>query len=170
MGHSYVKDWMEEYAEARLSPEVARDVERHLAVCGECQEHLAMIRLTQGITLAAKLEDIPVPAPGFSRTVLQAIEQQKSAYLLWRPLHLVALRAIPLMAVFALILAAFAYRQMTPLLNKNESRLESYLDLPSDWGREGAVFSEAISRDPDRVAYTLMQGQAGTSDSEREPK
>ena len=74
------------------------------------------------------------------------------------------------MAVFALILAAFAYRQMTPLLNKNEPRLESYLDLPSDWGREGAVFSEAISRDPDRVAYTLMQGQAGTSDSEREPK
>ena len=43
-------------------------------------------------------------------------------------------------------------------------------DLPSDWDREGAVFSDVISRDPDRVAYALMQGQAGTSDSEREPK
>jgi putative zinc finger protein len=170
MSHSYVKDSIEEYAEERLSPEAAREVEQHLAVCGECQQHLAMIRLTRGITLAAKLEDMPVPAPGFSRMVLQAIEQQQSAYLLWRPLHLVALRAIPLLAVFALILAIFAYWQMTPLFNNNVPRLESYLDLPSDWDREGAVFSDAISRDPDRVAYALMQGQAGTSDSEREPK
>ena len=73
MSHSKIKDSIEEYAEERLSPEAARDVERHLAVCRECQEHLAIIRLTQGITLAAKLEDVPVPAPGFSRTVLQAI-------------------------------------------------------------------------------------------------
>ena len=174
MEHRQLKGLIEEYWEGTLSPEVYPKVTQHLAQCHECKQHLRLIRLTQGITAASKGIAPPFPAPGFSRQVLQAVAQQRDNYLFWRPLRIVALRTIPAMAILALILGVVAYMQMTALLdapNKSEmSQLESYLDLPTNWGQEDAVLSETISRDPDRVVKTLMGGQTNPSKSEGKVK
>ena len=174
MEHRQLKVLLEEYADGTLSSEIHQKVSQHLALCQECKERLRLIRLTHGITIAARLVASRAPAPGFSRQVLQAIAQQRDNYLFWRPLRIVALRTIPAMAILALILGVVAYMQMTALLdapNKSEmSQLESYLDLPTNWGQEDAVLSETISRDPDRVVKTLMGGQTNPSKSEGKVK
>ena len=172
MEHRQLKGLIEEYCEGTLSPEVYPKVTQHLAQCHECKQHLRLIRLTQGITAASKGIAPPFPAPGFSRQVLQAVAQQRDNYLFWRPLRLVALRAIPVMAILALILGVFAYTQMTALQPPMSEtlQLESYLDLPTNWGQEDAVLSETISRDPDRVVKTLMGGQTNPSKSEGKVK
>ncbi len=169
MGHRNLRQWMEEYAEGTLSTELTREMERHLASCTECQKHLQLIRLTRGLTRVAKLDEDILPDPGFSQGVLQAIEREKEVFLFWKPIRLAALQAIPAMAVLAAVLAAFAYRQAETVLNESQATaqplLESYLDLDlaSRWGEEGAVFSEQISRDPDRVVNTLVGEQSEDS-------
>ena len=172
MEHRQLKVLLEEYADGTLSSEIHQKVGQHLALCQECKERLQLIRLTHGITTTARLVASPTPAPGFSRQVLQAIAQQRDNYLFWRPLRVVALRAIPVMAILALILGVFAYMQMTALQPPTSEtlQLESYLDLPTNWGQEDAVLSETISRDPDRVVKILMGGQTNPSDSEGKAK
>jgi len=174
MEHRRLKGLIEEYSEGTLSPDLHQKVTQHLGQCHECEGHLRLIGLTQVITAASKGMAPPFPPLGFSRQVLQAIAQQRDNYLFWRPLRIVALRTIPVMAVLALILGVFAYMQMTALQNtasqSEMSQLESYLDLSTNWDQEDAVLSETISRDPDRVVKTHRGGETNQSDSEGKVK
>ena len=96
MSHQNLKGWLEDYAENSLSAEMTQDLEQHLAMCRDCQEQLRTIRLTANILRASRLDDAPIPAPGFVRSVFLAIEQQRENYFFWSPLRLVALRLCPL--------------------------------------------------------------------------
>jgi hypothetical protein len=171
MSHQNLKDWLEEYVELRLSPEIAQDFEQHLAICPECQEQLKVIRLTQGIVRASRLDEGPEPAPGFAKNVLQGIEQQREAYFLWSPLRLMALKFIPATAALALVISLFAYFEISSTLNAqnpDEPLLESTLELSSNWGRELDIFSEQISQDQEQVVDTLLEGQTNPPDSGKE--
>jgi Putative zinc-finger len=163
MNHQNLKGWLEEYAELGLPPENARDVERHLAICKDCQEQLRTIRLTRGIVRASRLREGPEPAPGFARAVLRAIEQQRESYLGWAPLRMMALKFLPVVATLAVAIGLFAYFEISSTLNARqlpqEPLLESSLELSSQWGQEVAVFSDGISQDQEQVLSTLLEGQ-----------
>ena len=171
MSHQQLQDRLEEYAQNQLSSETLRELEQHVAACRECQDRLEMLRLTRGIVRAARLENSPSPAPGFVHSVILATQQQKDSYFFWSPLRLVAVRAVPVMALMALILGLIAYVEMSTILNARETPrqplLESSLGLSSNWGRDVAVLSETLSRDKDRVVTTLMEGQISPYDRER---
>ncbi len=173
MTHQQLRDRLEEFAENQLPAEAHRELKQHLEGCRECQDRLKTLRLAQGIVLAAKLENGPSPASTFVPSVLQAIEQQKDSYFFWSPLRLVAARAVPVMALMALILGCVAYMEMSSTLNAQETPrqplLESSLGLSSNWGQDVAVYSETISGDKERVVTTLMEGQVSPNDRERKP-
>jgi hypothetical protein len=174
MSHQNLKGWLEEYAENGLSSEFAQDLEQHLAICRDCQDQLRTIRLTRAIVRASRLEQAPAPAPGFVRTVWQAIEQQRDFYFFWNPLRRVAFRFIPAMAALAIVIGMFAYFQISSTLNArelpDEPLLETSLELSSRWGQEAAIFSEGISQDQEEVVSTLLEGQADTSNRGKEPQ
>ena len=86
MSHQNLKGWLEEYAENSLSAEMTQDLEQHLAMCRDCQDQLRTIRLTANILRASRLDEGPVPAAGFARSVFLAIEQQRENYFFWSPL------------------------------------------------------------------------------------
>jgi hypothetical protein len=146
MNHRAVKHLLEEYVALTLSPEKTWEIEQHLDGCPRCRETVRLIRMTRGIVLASRLNVECLPRPRFSDSVLAAIEQQKETYFFWSPVRLLALRAIPLMAVVALILSAVAYTQLAPALSAQNSdpyALESYLDFPFSWDQERLMFSNA---------------------------
>lgn len=172
MSHQNLKGWLEDYAETGLPTELAQDLEQHLALCRDCQEQLRTIRLTGNIVRASKLNDGPMPAAGFARSVSQSIEQQRENYFFWGPLRLVALKAVPVMAVLAVALGLFAYTEISSELNAQqlpeEPLLESSLELSSKWGQEAAVFSEQISQDQERVMSTLLEAESLPQDPGKE--
>jgi hypothetical protein len=174
MSHQNLKGWLEDYAENSLSAEMTQDLEQHLAMCRDCQEQLQTIRLTANILRASLLDEAPAPAAGFSRTIFLAIEQQRENYLFWSPLRLVALKAVPVMAVLAVALGIFAYTEISSDLNAQqpaeEPLLETSLELSSKWGQEAAVFSEQISQDKDRVVSTLLEAETLPQEQGKESK
>jgi putative zinc finger protein len=173
MSHQNLKGWLEEYAENSLSAEMTQDLEQHLAMCRDCQQQLRAIRLTANILRASRLDEGPVPGAGFARSVALAIEQQQESYFFWSPLRIMALKAVPVMAVLAVALGIFAYTEISSGLNAQqlteEPLLETSLELSSKWGQEAAVFSEQISQDKDQVVSTLLE-EALPQDSEKESK
>lgn len=174
MSHQNLKGWLEDYAENSLSAEMTQDLEQHLAMCRDCQEQLRTIRLTANILRASWLDEAPAPAAGFSRSIFLAIEQQRENYLFWSPLRLVALKAVPVMAVLAVALGIFAYTEISSDLNAQqpaeEPLLETSLELSSKWGQEAAVFSEQISQDKDRVVSTLLEAETLPQEQGKESK
>jgi hypothetical protein len=92
---------------------------------------------------------------------------------LWRPLRLIALQAIPVMALLAIILGLLAYQQASSLFKSQtpESALiETYADLPGTWGQEGTVISDTVFQDRDRVVDILMEGRSGGASERNEKK
>ena len=174
MSHQNLKGWLEDYAENSLSAEMTQDLEQHLAMCRDCQEQLRTIRLTANILRASSLDGAPAPAGGFARSVLLAVEQQRENYFFWSPLRLVALKAVPVMAVLAVALGVFAYTQISSELNAQqlteEPLLETSLELSSKWGQEAAVFSEQISQDKEQVVYTLLEAETVPQEPGKESK
>ena len=174
MSHQNLKGWLEDYAENSLSAEMTQDLEQHLAMCRDCQEQLRTIRLTANILRASNLDEAPAPAAGFARSVFLAIEQQRESYFFWSPLRLVALRAVPVMAVLAVALGVFAYTQISSELNaqqlSEEPLLETSLELSSKWGQEAAVFSEHISQDKEQVVSTLLEAETPPQEQGKESK
>ena len=171
MSHRKMQFLLEEYVDQCLpSGAVRRQVEDHLKACSQCRDHLSTIYWTRGIIRGAQLEGEVVPSAGFSRVVIQEIERQKGANLLWWPLRLVALQAIPVMALLAVILGVFAYQQVNSLPQRQVTQLpgmETYAGLLSNWGQERMVLSEKVTQDRDRVVGTLMEGQLDTTLTER---
>jgi predicted anti-sigma-YlaC factor YlaD len=174
MSHQNLKGWLEDYAANSLSGETTQDLEQHLAMCRDCQEQLRTIRLTANILRASRLDEAPVPAAGFSRSVFLAIEQQRENYFFWSPLRLVALRAVPVMAVLAVALGVFAYTEISSGLNAQqpteEPLFETSLELSSKWGQEAAVFSDQISQDRERVVSTLLEAETLPQEQGKESK
>jgi|SRR5262245_21300608 len=174
MSHQNLKGWLEDYAENSLSVEMTQDLEQHLAMCRECQEQLRTIRLTGNILRASQLDDAPIPAAGFARSVFVAIEQQRENYFFWSPLRLVALKTVPVMTLLAVALGVFAYTQISSKLNAQdlteEPLLETSLELSSKWGQEAAVFSEQISQDQEEVVSTLLEAETVPQEPGKESK
>ena len=174
MSHQNLKGWLEEYAENSLSAEMTQDLEQHLAMCRDCQDQLRTIRLTANILRASRLDEGPVPAAGFARSVFLAIEQQRENYSFWSPLRLVALKAVPVMTLIALALGIFAYTQISSELNAQqlteEPLLETSLELSSKWGQEAAVFSEQITQDREQVVSTLLEAETVPQEVGKETK
>jgi hypothetical protein len=174
MSHQNLKGWLEEYAENSLSAEMTQDLEQHLAMCRDCQDQLRTIRLTANILRASRLDEGPVPAAGFARSVFLAIEQQRENYSFWSPLRLVALKAVPVMTLIALALGIFAYTQISSELNAQQLReeplLETSLELSSKWGQEAAVFSEQITQDKEQVVSTLLEAETVPQEVGKETK
>jgi putative zinc finger protein len=174
MSHQNLKGWLEDYAENSLSAEMTQDLEQHLAMCRDCQEQLRNIRLTANILRASSLDEAPAPTAGFARSVFLAIEQQRENYFFWSPLRLVALRAVPFMAVLAVALGVFAYTQISFELSAQqlaeEPLLETSLELSSKWGQEAAVFSEQISQDKEQVVSTLLESETPPQEQGKEAK
>jgi hypothetical protein len=174
MSHQNLKGWLEEYAENSLSAEMTQDLEQHLAMCRDCQDQLRTIRLTANVLRASRLDEGPVPAAGFVRSVFLAIEQQRENYSFWSPLRLVALKAVPVMTLIALALGVFAYTQISSELNAQqlteEPLLETSLELSSKWGQEAAVFSEQISQDKEQVVSTLLEAETVPQEVGKETK
>jgi len=143
-------------------------------MCRDCQEQLRTIRLTANILRASGLDEAPAPAAGFARSVFLAIEQQRENYFFWSPLRLVALRAVPVMAVLAVVLGVLAYTQISSELNaqqlSEEPLLETSLELSSKWGQEAAVFSEQISQDREQVVSTLLEAETLPPEQGKESK
>jgi hypothetical protein len=174
MSHQNLKGWLEEYAENSLSAEMTQDLEQHLAMCRDCQDQLRTIRLTANILRGSRLDEGPVPAAGFARSVFLAIEQQRENYSFWSPLRLVALKAVPVMTLIALALGIFAYTQISSELNAQQLReeplLETSLELSSKWGQEAAVFSEQITQDKEQVVSTLLEAETVPQEVGKETK
>ena len=174
MSHQNLNGWLEDYAGNSLSAEMTQDLEQHLAMCRDCQEQLRTIRLTANVLRASRLDEGPVPAPGFARSVFLVIDQQRENYFFWNPLRLVALKAVPVMAVLAVALAFFAYTEMSSDLNAQqlteEPLLETSLELSSKWGQEAAVFSDQISQDKEQVVSTLLEAETLPQEQGKESK
>ena len=174
MSHQNLKGWLEDYAENSLSAEMTQDLEQHLAMCRDCQEELRTIRLTANVLRASRLDEGPVPAAGFARSVFLTIEQQRENYFFWSPLRLMALRAVPVMALLAVALGFFAYTEISSDLNAQqlteEPLLETSLELSSKWGQEAAVFSEQISQDKEQVVSTLLEAESLPQEQGKESK
>jgi hypothetical protein len=87
---------------------------------------------------------------------------------------LVALRAVPFMAVLAVALGVFAYTQISSELSAQqlaeEPLLETSLELSSKWGQEAAVFSEQISQDKEQVVSTLLESETPPQEQGKEAK
>jgi len=166
MNHRRIKDWIEEYVDHTLSPEKNLEIEQHLEDCPECRKQVSLTRLTREIILASRLEDECAPSPRFGHSVLAAIEQQKETYLFWSPVRLLALRAIPLMALLAFILSVLAYTQLVPALSARGSDLsysESYLDLSPTWDQERLMFSNLAAQDSEKALSPLKDQHSGSS-------
>jgi hypothetical protein len=153
---------------------MTQDLEQHLAMCRDCQEQLRTIRLTANVLRASRLDQGPVPAAGFARSVFLMIEQQRENYFFWSPLRLMALKAVPVMAVLAVVLGFFAYTEMSSDLSAQqlteEPLLETSLELSSKWGQEAAVFSEQISQDKEQVVSTLLEAETLPQEQGKESK
>lgn len=171
MTHRRIKDWIEEYVDHTLSPQKALEIGQHLEDCSECRERVSLTRMTRQMVLAARLEDECAPGPRFVQSVVAAIEQQKETYLFWSPVRLLAIRAIPLMALLAFILAAVAYAQFIPALSASGSEpsyVESYLDLSSAWEQERLMFSNAAAaQDSEKALNSLKEQHSESSGSGR---
>jgi len=171
MNHRRIKDWIEDYVDHTLSPEKALEIEQHLEECSECRERVSLTRMTRQIVVSAKLADECVPGPRFARSVVAAIEQQKESYFFWSPVRLLAIRAIPLMALLAFILAAVAYAQFIPALSASGSEpssVESYLDFSPAWEQERFMLSSATgARDSEKALNFLEERHSESSGSGR---
>jgi hypothetical protein len=170
MLHRKFQSLLEEYAdESLLDTKASQELEEHLRLCGQCRNQLSLIEWTRGIIRMAQPEEGPLPAPGFSRAVIHEVNNQD---FLWRPLRLIAMRAIPVMSLLAVILGVLAYQQASSLFKQQTSEsalVETYADLPSTWGQERTVISDTVFQDRDRVVDILMEGRFGGT-SERNGK
>ena len=170
MSHRKFQRLLEEYADQSiLDARASQELNDHLRQCEKCRNQLSLIEWTRGIVRSAQLEEGPLPTPGFSRAVIHEVNKQDY---LWRPLRLIALQAIPVMALLAVILGLLAYQQASSLFKSQtpESALiETYADLPATWGQEGTVISDTVFQDRDRVVDILMEGRSGGA-SERNGK
>lgn len=166
MNHRRIKDWIEEYVDHTLSPEKTLEIEQHLEDCPECRKQVSLTRLTREIILASRLEEECARSPRFVHSVLAAIEQQRQTYLFWSPVRLLALRAIPLMALLAFILCVLAYTQLVPALSARGSELsyaESYLDLSPTWDQERLMFSNVAAQDSEKALSPLKGRHSDSS-------
>ena len=171
MSHRKFLSLLEEYADrSHLDVKAKNDLEEHLRSCEECRNELSLIDWARRIVLLAQLEEGPLPAPSFSRKVIVEVNNQDY---LWRPLRLIAMRAIPVMALLAVILGVLAYQQASSLFRHQtpESALvETYADLPVSWGQERTVFSETVFQDREQVVDILMEGRGGGTSERNEKK
>ena len=166
MNHRRIKDWIDGYIDHTLSPEKTLEIEQHMEDCSECRERVGLARMTRQIVLAARLEDECAPSPRFVHSVVAAIEQQRETYLFWSPVRLLAIRAIPLMALLAFILAAFAYAQFIPALSASGSEpsyVESYLDFSPAWEQERFMLSSAAGAQDSEKALNFLKEQHSES-------
>jgi len=170
MSHRKFQSLLEEYADKTLhNTRSSGELEEHLRLCAECRNQLSLIEWTRGIIQMTQPEEGPMPAPGFSRNVINEVKRQDY---LWRPLRLIALRAIPVMALLAVILGVLAYQQANSLLTQqspDSALVDTYADLPTTWGQERTVISDTVFQDRDRVVDILMEGRLGGT-SERNGK
>jgi anti-sigma factor RsiW len=166
MNHRRIEDWIEEYVDRTLSRQKVLEIEQHLENCSECRERVSLARMTRQIVLAARLEDECAPGPRFVHSIVAAIEQQKETYLFWSPVRFLAIRAIPLMALLAFILAAVAYVQFVPALSASGSEpsyVESYLDLSPASEQERLMFSNAAATQDSERALDFLKEQGSQS-------
>jgi predicted anti-sigma-YlaC factor YlaD len=165
---------LEQYADQSLASSAGRkQVEEHLKFCRKCRDQLSTIYWTREIVRGGQLEEEVVPSAGFSRAVIHEIERQKEANLLWWPVRLIALQAIPVMTLLAVILGIFAYQQVNSLHQRQVTELlgmETYVGLLSNWGQEQMVLSDKVTQDRDRVVDVLMEGQSDVTLTERREK
>jgi hypothetical protein len=171
MSHRKMQLLLEEYADqSLLSSSVRRQLEDHLKFCGKCRDQLSTIYWSRGIIRGAQWEEEISPSVGFSRAVIREIGKQKDANLLWWPVRLIALQAIPVMALLAVILGIFAYQQVNSLHQRQVTELsgiETHAGLLSNWGQERMVLSDNVTQDRDRVVDVLMEGQPDATLTER---
>ena len=169
MGHRTIRSRLEEFAESRLPPEQQQEVERHLAGCSTCRQHLRAQGWIRALMRAIRLTNPPEPSPGFARRLARRLESHREVYLFWLPLRAMALKAIPVMALLTILLGAMAYLQgptETPALAAWEDPLlESYSEQQQVVSE--AIFSEAVAGDPNLVVRTLMGDPAiGTAEDD----
>ncbi|HVN77506.1 MAG TPA: zf-HC2 domain-containing protein [Terriglobia bacterium] len=170
MSHRKFQSLLEEYADKSLpDTKSSRELEEHLRWCAECRNQLSLIEWTRGIIRMARPEQGPMPEPGFSRNVINEVIKQDY---LWRPLRLIAIRAIPVMALLAVILGVLAYQQASSLFTQqapDSVLVDTYADLPTTWGQDRTIISDTVFQDRDRVVDILMEGRLGGT-SERNGK
>ena len=162
MSHRKFQNILEDYADkSLLDAKSSRELEEHLRLCSECRNQLSLIEWTRGIIRMSRTDEGPIPAPGFSRNVITEVRKQEY---LWRPLRLIAIRAIPVMALLAVILGVLAYEQASSLFLKETAEtalVDTYADLPTTWGQERTVISDSVYEDRDQVVDILMEGRLG---------
>ncbi len=71
----FIEDLLVDYLEHTLSPEVAADLERHLAVCPPCVAYLNTYKRTQELVGRAA----PVEMPPEVKTILRKFLQEQLA-------------------------------------------------------------------------------------------
>ncbi len=153
MSHRRIKNWIQDYVDHTLSSQKCVQVEQHVASCLKCREEVKLARIARGITIASRVDDECLPGSRFVPSVMAAIEQQKENYLFWSPVRLLALRAIPVMALLAFVLSAVAYTQLVPALtalSREPSSLEAYLDLVPAWDQERLMLSATALGDSEK--------------------
>ena len=153
---------LEEYAAAKLSPSQTQHVECHLETCARCLKHLHTIRLTQVIIRGTKLRNCPEPSASFAQRVHEHLEINRGIYLFWMPLRSIVLKALPVMALLAILFSFLAYRQIKsglstptgwddPFLASYSERTENLMET---------IFSETIVQDSNQVVLALMGGSS----------
>jgi hypothetical protein len=134
------ENWIEEYHEGTLPPPQKQPMEDHLQECLNCRQKLALIQWSCQVTrIGAEKAEVIEPSPWFSQKVLFQIARDSSEVLnLWNPFIRVAQRAIPAMAILALILGIFAYKEMKSALSteSDDSLMISFIEPQKTWGEE----------------------------------
>jgi len=172
MNHRRTKEWIEQYVEHTTAPEITSEIERHLEECPACREQVQLTRLTREIVRASRLQDECEPPPHFVHSVLAAVGEQKETSLFWSPVRLLAMRAIPVLALLAFVLAAVAYTQLVPALSalsSEPSYAESYLEPSPTWEQERLMFDVAARQDSERAFSSPREQHSDPSGSGRQP-
>jgi len=71
--HALVVDSLEEYLSGTLKPEVKRDVEAHLSICGPCREEVAEMREISLCFEALEAPEEVAPSLGFYAQVMRQV-------------------------------------------------------------------------------------------------
>ncbi|HUP04521.1 MAG TPA: zf-HC2 domain-containing protein [Bryobacteraceae bacterium] len=78
--HAVIVDRLEEYLADTLEPAGRREIEAHLAACRSCREEIAEVREVSEMFGSLRSEaEAPEPLPGFYASVMQRVEERRSA-------------------------------------------------------------------------------------------
>jgi len=168
MNHQMVLFHLEEYADAKLSASQTQHVERHLKTCDRCLNHLHTIRWTQVLIRGTKLRNYPEPSDSFAQRVHEHLEINRGIYLFWMPIRSITLKALPVMALLAILFSFLAYRQIKSELSAPTGWDDPFLGSYSEQTDNlmGTIFSGTIVQDPNQAILALMGG-ASTGDKKQ---